>query len=68
MRIEKMCSKIRYLRTDEYKIYGDYKLAETHIQSKSETSWVESFKLFNERYAARLNQKTQRLEALKCSD
>ena len=52
MRIEKMCSKIRYLCTDEYKIYGDYKLAETHIQSKSETSWQKVLKLLNEKLAS----------------
>ena len=51
-----MCSKIRYLSTDEHKAYDSYKLAETHIQSKSETSWVASFK----RHAARLNRKTKR--------
>jgi len=60
MKIEKMCSKVKYLCTDEYKAYGSYKLAENHIQSKSETSLVESFNSSMRDMLARLNRKTKR--------
>ncbi len=60
MRIEKNCKKIRCLCTDEYKAYGCYKLAEAHIQSKAETSFVESFNSSMKDVLARLNRKTKR--------
>jgi len=60
MLIEQICGKIKYLCTDEYKAYTSYKLAETHIRSKSETCLVESFNSSLRDMLARLNRRTKR--------
>ena len=58
--IEERFGKIRYLCTDENPSYGSYKLAETHIKSKSETCLVESFNSSLRDMLARLNRRTKR--------
>ena len=63
--IEKNYGKIKYLCTDENPSYGCYKLAETHIKSKSETCLVESFNSSLRDMLARLNRRTKRFSKCK---
>lgn len=63
--IEKKCSKIKYLCTDDNPSYGAYKLADTHIKSKSETCLVESFNSSLRDMLARLNRRTKRFSKCK---
>jgi IS1 family transposase len=60
MQIEQICSKIKYLCTDEYQAYCSYKLAQNHIRGKSETCLVESFNSSLRDMLARLNRRTKR--------
>lgn len=52
--------KITYLCTDKYKAYCYYKLADHHIQSKSETCLVESKNASLRDNLSRLNRRTKR--------
>ena len=58
--IEENCGEIKYLCTDENPSYSSYKLAKTHIKSKSETCLVESFNSSLRDMLARLNRRTKR--------
>jgi IS1 family transposase len=66
MEIEQICGKIKYLCTDNYEVYCNYKLAQIHIRSKSETCLVESFNSSLRDMLARLNRKTKRFS--KCAE
>lgn len=66
LNIEKIYGKIEYLCTDKYKAYTSYKLAKTHIASKSETCLVESFNSSMRDMLARLNRRTKRFS--KCPE
>ena len=63
--IEKRYGKIRYLCTDENPSYSAYKLADSHIISKSETCLVESFNSSLRDMLARLNRRTKRFSKCK---
>jgi len=66
LEIEMKCGKIKYLCTDKNPSYGCYKLAKTHIKSKSETCLVESFNSSLRDMLARLNRRTKRFS--KCQE
>ena len=59
-RLEERYNNIKYLCTDHYNVYNKYKLAEHHIQSKAETSLVESKNSLVRHYLARFQRKTKR--------
>lgn len=52
--------KIRIMCTDGNPVYGYYKIAETHVVSKSETCLVEAFNSSLRDMLARLNRRTKR--------
>lgn len=58
--------KIRYMCTDKNPSYAYYKIAEKHIQSKSETCLVEAFNSSLRDMLARLNRRTKRIS--KCTE
>ncbi|WPX97068.1 IS1 family transposase [Candidatus Bandiella euplotis] len=58
--------QIRYMCTDGYEVYCHYKIAQIHLQTKSETCLVESFNSSLRDMLARLNRKTKRFS--KCSE
>ena len=46
--------------SDYYSVYGQYKIAKTHIMTKKETALVESKNSLIRHYLARFNRKTKR--------
>ena len=59
MRLEEKY-KIDILCTDYYPVYSKFRIARKHVQSKAETSLVESFNSLIRHYLARFNRKTKR--------
>lgn len=59
-RLERQGYEVKILCTDGYEGYASYKLAQTHIVSKAETSLVESKNSLIRHYLARFNRRTKR--------
>ncbi len=59
LRLEKTY-KIKILCTDGYEVYKQYKIAEKHVITKSETSLVESKNSLIRCFLARFNRRTKR--------
>lgn len=51
---------VKYLCTDHYEAYSSYTITDKHIQSKSETSLIESVNSRIRHYLARFNRRTKR--------
>ena len=52
--------EIEISRSDHYDVYGQYKIAKVHYQTKSETALVESFNSLLRHYLTRFHRKTKR--------
>jgi insertion element IS1 protein InsB len=51
---------IRYLCTDHYPVYAQFRIAEHHLQTKAETSLVESKNALVRHFLARFNRRSLR--------